>query len=363
MDPKSTKQPPSPPHLPLQPHHFFAHPPTTTLIPINMGDNHNTQNTNDTNNKKPAEIKDFQILIADKQNQQQEEEENQQQKKKQSQQQQLLAPKRSSSKDRHTKVEGRGRRIRMPALCAARIFQLTRELGHKSDGETIQWLLQQAEPSIIAATGTGTIPASAMAVAGGSVSHQGSSIGVGLHTKIDGGGVGGVGGWAAMVGMGGAPGGGIWAPPPPPQPQPQHYSTTTTGGGGSRSANLGGEGGNYLQKMGYPGFDLGGTNMGHMSFGSILGGNHHHHQHHQHQHQHQHQQHQQALPGLELGLSQDAHIGVLTPQALTQIYQQMSQSRGGGRVLSSLHHHQQQEQQQPQAQQSANSQDDSQGSG
>lgn len=72
-----------------------------------------------------------------------------QQQQQQQQQEQKQLKRRRCTKDRHTKVDGRHRRVRIPITCCPGIFRLTEELGHRSDGQTIQWLLSQVRPDLV----------------------------------------------------------------------------------------------------------------------------------------------------------------------------------------------------------------------
>lgn len=116
--------------------------------------NPSPQNLDNDKKRKQTEVKGFDIVVGDKELKRKKKE------KEEEEQIQLLDEKKKKkpNRDRHRKVEGRGRRVRLPPLCAARIYQLTKELGHKSDGETLEWLLQKAEPSIISAIGNGIKP-------------------------------------------------------------------------------------------------------------------------------------------------------------------------------------------------------------
>ncbi|XP_074568483.1 transcription factor TCP20-like [Curcuma longa] len=243
-----------------------------------------------------------------------------------------LAPKRSSNKDRHIKVEGRGRRVRMPALCAARIFQLTRELGHKSDGETIQWLLQQAEPSIIAATGTGTIPASA-----GSISCPAAAAVTSIHSKLDESGQGAASAPWTLLGSANfaRPLPGLLLPPGVLESGLFHSGPAVAAESSSRVGTATSSNGSmcgFIQKSEMHGLDLPGNDMSTMSFVSMLTA------------------HGQQVPGLELGLSQEGHVGALNPQTLNHFYSQIGHVRGAaGSGESEQFHNRQQQQQQQQA--------------
>ncbi|KAG6476965.1 transcription factor TCP20-like [Zingiber officinale] len=213
-----------------------------------------------------------------------------------------LAPKRSSNKDRHTKVDGRGRRVRMPALCAARIFQLTRELGHKSDGETIQWLLQQAEPSIIAATGTGTIPASLLASSAATnltSSSSSTTTSAGLHQsklhelgqeRAN---------WAAF-GVRSHPE--LWLPPVDGFNAALFQSAAAMGAMPLAAS---------FPRVGFNGLEWPGSSINPMSFTSLLSGQ------------------KQSLPGLELGLSQHPQVGIFNPHSLSHFYHHVGQGSAG----------------------------------
>ncbi|KAF3795446.1 Transcription factor [Nymphaea thermarum] len=173
---------------------------------------------------------------------------------------------------------------------------------------------------------------------------QGTSVSAGLHQKMDelGHGIGsGRTNWAMTVGRSHSATGSLW-------PSVGGLSCGFLHSSAPSSSNLGSENVNFAQRVGFPGFELPATHLGTMNLSSILG------------------THSQSLPGLELGLSPDGHIGVLASQALNY-YHQIGQSRGA-QIHQQQQPQQQTQQQQPQQQQQQQQQkqqpskDDSQGS-
>lgn len=66
---------------------------------------------------------------------------------------------RRKSRDQRVIEIGRDRRIRIPAAHVVQMFQLTLELGFKSDGKTIKRIVKHFEDSIIRENSAGTVPA------------------------------------------------------------------------------------------------------------------------------------------------------------------------------------------------------------
>uniref|UniRef100_A0A6V7QT80 Uncharacterized protein n=1 Tax=Ananas comosus var. bracteatus TaxID=296719 RepID=A0A6V7QT80_ANACO len=234
-----------------------------------------------------------------------------------------LAPKRSSNKDRHTKVDGRGRRIRMPALPSPPSSPPPAPAPSPPPRSPPPPHLPRPPPA-----------------AGAAAAHhkldempQGPAAAAAARTN-----------WATMLAGSAANMGrthpGMW--PPPPQVGGFNSGFLLSGGvaaAAPSASGLGGPGGggdgsvgSFMQRMGLHGLELAGGNLGPMSFASMLAGQ------------------GQQLPGLELGLSQDGHMGALNAQALSQFYQQMGQGRGGpagggGGGSAQLQNQQQQQQQ------------------
>lgn len=61
-----------------------------------------------------------------------------------------------SSQKRSFKVDVKEKRVRLPPGCGETIFKLCKALGHRSAGQTVEWLLEQAKAPVEAALGPTT---------------------------------------------------------------------------------------------------------------------------------------------------------------------------------------------------------------